>query len=359
VQEQQLQAGLSSARRADFALHRHICQTGAIGGGRLYLASHEPHGGGGGKEEAKQYTLRAESVAAVVRAGAQQEVLAELVLLRSLPLQMSQPCAALAPLLCTFRDERALYWVFSGRALCTLSQLRAHKPLGEPGVLFVVACVTTALDALHAQRVLLRGVTSSTLMVNDAGYVTVVDMRHSRHMQGEPSYSLVGLPQYLAPEQVRGEGHAFAVDWWSLGVLAYELACGRMPFGDGEGSELAVAQAILEHSKERLPFPEGLTLSELARELILSLLDPDPQYRLGGESGAAAVHDLVVLGDIHWKQLAAGTAKSPMTALAADFIRAQGASELIVEAEFDPVNSAAAESWCASDFPCDNLTHEA
>jgi CRP-like cAMP-binding protein len=352
VQEQQLQAGLSTARRADFVLQR---QLGAVPstGALLFLASHGgAHDGaiGSPKAEAMQYTLRVESLASVAKAGSHEEVLAEVALLRALPLQMSVRSAVLPQLLCTFRDERALHWVFSGRALCTLSQLNALDSwLEEACVLWVVACVTAALDALHSQRVLLRGVAAPALVVNDAGYVTVIDLRHSRTLQGEPSFSLVGLPQYLAPEQVRGEGHAYAVDWWSLGVLAHELAFGKMPFGHGvESNELAVAQAILEHTKDGLRFPETPKVSELTRELIASLLDPDPQQRLGGEGGAAAVRDLPVLGDINWAQLASGTLQSPIAALAAEFIRSSGL-QAVSEPVFEPINSSAAD-WC-SEFP--------
>lgn len=78
-------------------------------------------------------------------------------------------------------------------------------------------------------------------MVDDHGYVVVVDLRHSRRLEEEQSYSMSGLPQYLAPEQVRGEGHSFGVDWWALGVLLYELSCGEplfhVPAADDAGGE--------------------------------------------------------------------------------------------------------------------------
>ena len=80
---------------------------------------------------AKEYTMRIESIDALAKAGSQDEVLAEVALLKSLPLQLAEKVAALPPLLATFRDERALYWIFSGRALCTLRQLSSHARLDE------------------------------------------------------------------------------------------------------------------------------------------------------------------------------------------------------------------------------------
>ena len=75
-------------------------------------------------------------------------------------------------------------------------------------IIFVLSCAVLAIDALHTQRVLLRGVASPLLMVDDHGYVVVVDLRQSRRLEGEEEarYSIVGLPQYLAPEQVHWLG---------------------------------------------------------------------------------------------------------------------------------------------------------
>lgn len=69
------------------------------------------------------------------------------------------------------------------------------------------------------------------LLVDDHGYVLVSELRYARELQpDEDSYSMVGMPQYLAPEQVTGAGHSFSVDWWALGTLLYELMCGANPF---------------------------------------------------------------------------------------------------------------------------------
>ena len=74
-------------------------------------------------------------------------------------------------------------------------------------------------------QVVLRGVASWLLMVNDTGYVSIVDLRYATELT-EASYSLVGPPETVSPEQVRGQAHSFPVDFWALGVLGYELANG-------------------------------------------------------------------------------------------------------------------------------------
>ena len=126
VQQQQQQAGLSAADRSQFRLRRRLCAQ--ANGAVYFLAAHVRDKPG---HEAKEYTLRIESIDAVASAGLQEEVLAEVALLKSLPLLLSSTSACLPPLLHTFHDEAALYSVFSGRALCSLEQLRVHKRLDE------------------------------------------------------------------------------------------------------------------------------------------------------------------------------------------------------------------------------------
>ena len=182
-----------------------------------------------------------------------------------------------------------------------------------------------------------------------------------------------GLPQYLAPEQVRGEGHAYPVDWWALGVLLYELACGRMPFdapiddddadaggggggGDAKVDELQVARAILEHQQDALDFASS-NVSELLQDLVVAFLCPDPDGRLGSQGGAAEVKDSPVLAGFDWHELAEGRLKSPLAARAANVIRAGSASSdapaaaapdaEATQPDFDAAPPAAAE-WAGS-----------
>ena len=320
VQQQQQAAGLSGADSSCFRLKRRLCtqSNGAV----VYLAALERAG-----VAEKEYTMRLEGIATLASQGAQEEVLAEVALLKELPLQLGAPMVTLPPLLLTFRDERALYWVFGGRSMCTLQQMCRHARLDDSAITFALACIVAAVDALHDQRVLLHGVASPLLMIDDKGYVLVTDLRRSRRFEGEASYSLAGLPQYLAPEQVRGEGHAFAVDWWAVGVLLHELACGKLPFdlpaldeeGGADGDELKAAQAILQASPLSQPIP-GCHADEAVQELIVALLILDPHKRMGSDGGGAQVKETTALLGYNWKKLADGTLNSPLAQRAANAV---------------------------------------
>ena len=90
----------------------------------------------------------------------------------------------------------------------------------------------------------------------------------------EKATTFCGTPEYLAPEVVSGVGHDKAVDWWSLGILLYELTVGIPPFYSQNVHEMykKIQVGILR-------FPPYLT--DACKEIIVELLNRDPTKRLG------------------------------------------------------------------------------
>lgn len=95
----------------------------------------------------------------------------------------------------------------------------------------------------------------------------------------------VGTADYLAPEILKKKEYGFAVDWWALGVLFYELLSGLPPFYSSYESE--TFGKIVSGS---LHFPKVISVE--ARSLLVKLLIRDPKLRLGcGKCGGQAVRD--------------------------------------------------------------------
>ena len=69
------------------------------------------------------------------------------------------------------------------------------------------------------------------VLIDETGYLKLNGFGFARVCDGR-TYTLCGTPEYLAPEIITGEGHNYTCDWWSFGILIYEMLCGRPPFAN-------------------------------------------------------------------------------------------------------------------------------
>ncbi|KAG8057187.1 hypothetical protein GUJ93_ZPchr0002g25595 [Zizania palustris] len=115
----------------------------------------------------------------------------------------------------------------------------------------------------------------------------------------ERSFSFVGTQEYVAPEVVRGEGHEFAVDWWALGVLVYEMAYGKTPFR-GRSRKETFRNVMLREPE--FTADSRRRWSDLT-DLITRLLDKHPAKRLGFAGGADEVRAHPFFAGVAWDLL--------------------------------------------------------
>ncbi|CAH8350476.1 unnamed protein product [Eruca vesicaria subsp. sativa] len=116
------------------------------------------------------------------------------------------------------------------------------------------------------------------------------------------SNSFVGTHEYLAPEIIKGEGHGAAVDWWTFGVLLYELLYGKTPF-KGYNNDDTLANVVLQNLK----FPDSPLVSFQAKDLIRGLLVKEPENRFGSEKGSAEIKRHPFFDGLNWALIRCAT----------------------------------------------------
>jgi len=89
------------------------------------------------------------------------------------------------------------------------------------------------------------------LLIDDTGYLKLTDFGFAKICDGR-TYTLCGTPEYLAPEMLLNKGHGKPVDWWTFGVLLYEMLAGIDPFSDED--PMNIYQKIL---KGKVHFPKN------------------------------------------------------------------------------------------------------
>ncbi|CAH8642193.1 unnamed protein product [Schistosoma rodhaini] len=107
--------------------------------------------------------------------------------------------------------------------------------LEERTTRFCLACCIEALDYLHRHGIVYRDLKPENMLVTSKGYIKLCDFGFAKYIGiGQKTWTFCGTPEYVAPEVILNQGHDFAADYWSLGILTFELLTGAPPFQASE-----------------------------------------------------------------------------------------------------------------------------
>ena len=131
------------------------------------------------------------------------------------------------------------------------AMITREQPMGLQKTADIVAQVAEALDYAHGHGVIHRDVKPSNIIMDARGWVTVMDFGIAKAIGAESitgSGSMIGTPYYMSSEQCLGKSVTAASDQYSLGVVAYEMLSGRLPF-----SSPSVIEVVRQHCSDPVP----------------------------------------------------------------------------------------------------------
>jgi len=246
----------------------------------------------------KTYSLKSVRKMRVVETGQQEHMRNE----KAVQAIMDSPF--IVKLYATYQDRTCVYLLMEailGGELFTV--LRYNHKFSERTSRFYASCCVEAFDHMHSKDVIYRDLKPENLLIDKRGYIQITDFGFAKKRNN--TSTLCGTPEYLAPEVIRNWTQSFAVDWWGLGILIYEMVVSHPPFEDDQ--HLKMYQKIL-----RVPVDYPRHVTQKCRDIIDSLLRKNFRRRLGaGVGGADAVRQHTWFKGFKWGGLAKRTLKSP------------------------------------------------
>jgi cGMP-dependent protein kinase len=230
----------------------------------------------GSQFEQKPYALKCVQKCRIVQYGQQRHIMDE----KNILFQMRSPFVL--NLHQTFKDSKQVYLLtdaYLGGDLWRL--LHARGPFPDTVARFYIACVVEAFAYLHQRGIVYRDLKPENLMLDVNGYLRLVDLGFAKKVPiGNKTWTFCGTPEYIPPEVIANTGHTLSADYWSLGILVYELLTRKTPFRAKD--DLTIYENILRgiHSVQF-----SYRVSRKAEMLIKSLCRQEPSERLGYQKG--------------------------------------------------------------------------
>ncbi|GMH59361.1 hypothetical protein TrST_g14320 [Triparma strigata] len=254
------------------------------------------------KTSSKKYAMKIISKRLVKKNASVQDVLSE----KNILLKLSHPF--IIQIRASFQTSTKLFICMD---LAPGGELFHHLSLQglllESDAAFYIASVVLALEFLHKKNIVHRDLKPENVLLSETGNVLLTDFGlASEYNSSTPLLTVCGTNEYMAPEMLSRKGYAVQVDFWSLGVLVYEMCSGETPFKMDKGEGCKELNKKIMYGKIRMPGGTG----EDCCVLLKGLLNRNVNERLGCRKGTMfktggvrEIKELKFFEGIDWNKL--------------------------------------------------------
>ena len=206
----------------------------------------------------------------------------------------------IAQLFYAFQNKEKLYMIteyMPGGEM--FYHLHKEEYFKESKAKFYICEIILAIEHLHKNNIIYRDLKPENILLDENGHIKLTDFGLSKivnDINKDRTFTICGTPEYVAPEVLTGKGYNKSVDWWSLGIVLYEMLCGNSPFREArERIDIEIYFKPIHHDN---------LISDIAFDLINKLIEPNCEKRLGyGIMDSIEIKNHVFFKDINWKKV--------------------------------------------------------
>mgnify|MGYP002626765387 CR=1 FL=1 len=255
----------------------------------------------------RYYALKQMTKAKIIAENSEMSILRERVFLA----QMKSPFVI--KMFLSFTNKYNLFLLME---LLSGGDLRYHLSnytfaFNESQLKFILSNIILGLEYIHSRGIVHRDLKPENLMFDELGYIKITDFGVSCYKDKLNTQDDSGTPAYTAPETLKMEKQDYSVDYYSLGVIAYEFVKRKLPYDSDDRTKI---KKMMKNDTIDLKKDESLKnkYTEVFLDFITKLLNKNPEERLGSKYGEKEIKHHMFFTDLNWDLITKRKYNSPL-----------------------------------------------
>ena len=245
------------------------------------------------KKTKQPYALKAQKKSQIMKENQTEHVYSEYCVLK----EINNPF--LINLHDFFQDNKYIYFILDyipGGEMFTL--MRTEIKFSEKNTQFYISQLIEGLNYLHLKKIIYRDIKPENILLDSDGYIKLTDFGVAKKLSNNYTNTLCGTPTYIAPEIILQKKYSFSSDWWSLGILTYEMIVGIDPWDENDPFQIYEKIKI-----GKILFPKNM--DKKVKSFIQHLLVGNPDKRMGSKfiDGKCDIYLHQWFKDFDWESL--------------------------------------------------------